>query len=141
MKEKFHIVSLTPRQQAALVLIMQDVFHQYIHKSMKEIIIKNHEQFINRQSKILCRLFLKFCDIRNNLCCRETIYKAQTILLKLNWISMTILLKAVKTFNKNQSALSTNDIIFVEHEREKLLALLTESAKYTFTDEEIDRAS
>lgn len=140
-KQLFHVLTLTPRQQAALGLLMQDFYSKYIQSYMAETMVRNDEKFIRNKTAFLQGAFRTYCDIRALLCSRETLNEGKTKMLRLNELGIQSLIKAVEFFDEHNHNVDHSDLSFIRYERDGLNNLLLESAKHKYTEEEVRRAN
>lgn len=140
--EKFHVMSLKPKHQAIIKLLLFNLFCSYVRKTTKSIdSTKDYydSDISDSVSRRIINNFVKYDSLTAIFCSREDAMSSKTKLITLTIDAMQNVSLAIKAFNDPISYLDKYDIDYIKTELSQVENIVAESLLYTYTEEEIRR--
>lgn len=141
--EKYHVMSVTPRQQAVLRLLLFNLYCNFIQKTMNSIVINQKEanflDLVDSKTQLIIDNFAKYDEFTDVFCHRGQIAGAKTKLTTFTKEAMKNISLAIKTYNEPVIYLSQSDIDYISGDIKKIEDLVAESSLYSYTEDEIKR--
>ena len=143
MSEQVHVVSLSPRQQAAIRLMLFNMYTSYLQKCKEDlednIYDSNLNSIIESRFRKMLDNFSKYDAFTDVFCSKDGARKADSNMITISVDGMRTLQQAMRGFDKNNCFLSPGEVQYIVSEYDKLFKLLDKSAQFTYTQEEIKR--
>jgi hypothetical protein len=141
--EKYHVMSVTPRQQASLRMLLFNLYCNYVNKSLQTLLDEkdgpSFPKAINSKIDSVIDNFGKYDEFTEAFCTRGQVHSAKIRFVTFSGEAMRNISLAIKTFNQNYDYLSSSDVQYIQSEIKKIEDLVAESLLYSYTEEEIKR--
>jgi hypothetical protein len=142
-EQMYHVLSLTVRQQAAVRLMLFNLFANFIRKSMEDLqdFLYSEEGSSRIQAKyhMIIENLEKYDDFTDVFCSRQQTARAETRMITLSSEAMRHIQLAMKGFDRTQCHLGAGDVQYVISEFDKLKKLVEQSSQFMYSSEEIKR--
>lgn len=144
MSEQKHVITLTPKQQFIMNLLLQNFFLKSLSRSMSYLSDNvGHpkiEELIQAKSKFMAKNFKQFNDFAEVLSTRSGIARGKTKMLTLNSEGVQVFDLAISNFESDQIYLDEQEVNQIKHEIGNLKKMVQDCATYVYTSEEIKKA-
>lgn len=141
--EKYHVMSVTPRQQAVLRLLLFNLYCNFVQKTMNSIANSQMQtdflDLIDSKTQAMVDNFGKYDEFTDVFCHRGQTATAKTKFATFSKEAMRNISLAIKTYNEPVIYLTQSDIDYISGDLKKIEDLVAESSLYTYSEEEIKR--
>lgn len=141
--EKYHVMSITPRQQAILRLLLFNLYCNFLQKTMNSISKSqkesNFHDIVDSKTQEIVDNFGKYDEFTDVFCHRGQTATSKTKFATFSKEAMRNISLAIKTFNEPVVYLTQSDIDYISIDLKKIEDLVAESNLYTYTEDEIKK--
>lgn len=139
-EQSYHVLSLTPKQQYALRLLLFDLYCNFMKKQLEDVAEGSTEEMVRVKSTLLISTFEKYNQMIDMLTNRVEMYKTTTKVLTLAPVIMKNISTAIDSFSlQNTNVTSGSDVYCITQELQSLKTRVNESKQYRYTMEEIEK--
>ena len=140
-KEKeVHVLGLNPREQLTLRYLLGNLMSGFLDKTVSESMSSGNQQEVDAKASHTLLLFNRYNDFIDMLCSEDNLGRAKSKVLLISPTMMRYIVLSVSGYDPKNSYLGVLHKRSVDLNFNELKQKVLETAKYTFSDKEIESA-
>lgn len=137
-EERYHVMTLTPRQQATIRLLLFNLFCSFVQKNVHEVVGKK-TAFAEGKTRLILDAFNRYDEFTSTLCSRDQMIKGKQKLVQLSEPGIRYIILAFGAYDPSNCYLAPPDISFVKDEFNKVFELAKESSKHSYSRSDLKK--